>query len=105
MYPIEIAGSIFEANGVSADLELPTRDRQLREWLVMRGVQGRWIDRMEGALQGELSLKVRDNYAFHIIQGQLILVNVTVVRQEQIVWSELNSKIDLTEFVMRDHVF
>jgi hypothetical protein len=29
---------------------------------------------------GKVSLRVRDNYAFHIIQGQLIMFNVTVVQ-------------------------
>jgi hypothetical protein len=75
MYPIEIMGSIFERNGVSA---IP-KERKLREWLVMRGVQDRWIDRIE-SIMGKVSLKVRDNYAFHIIQGQLIMFNVTVVQ-------------------------
>lgn len=75
MYPIEIMGSIFERNGVSA---IP-KERKLREWLVMRGVLDRWIDRME-SIMGKVSLKVRDNYAFHIIQGQLIMFNVTVVQ-------------------------
>jgi hypothetical protein len=64
MYPIEIIGSIFEGNGVSA---IP-KERKIRKWLAMRGVQNRWVDRME-SIMGKISLKVRDNYAFHIIQG------------------------------------
>ena len=80
------------------------KGKSVRQWLVMRGVQDRWVDRLESA-QGKLSLGVRDNYAFHIIQGQLKLTKVSMAQQEQIVWAEKNSMIDLTEFIMRDHVF
>ena len=102
-YPIEIAGSILERNGVNA-LQEVLKGKSVRQWLVMRGVQARWVDRLESA-QGKLSLGVRDNYAFHVIQGQLKLTKVSMAQQEQIVWAEKNSMIDLTEFIMRDHVF
>ena len=102
-YPIEIADSILERNGVNALQEVP-KEKSVRQWLVMRGVQERWVDRLESEL-GELSLGVRDNYAFHIIQGQLKLTKVSMVQQEQILWAQKDSRIDLTEFIMRDHVF
>ena len=98
-YPIEIADSILERNGVNALQEVP-KEKSVRQWLVMRGVQERWVDRLESEL-GELSLGVRDNYAFHIIQGQLKLTKVSMVQQEQILWAQKDSRIDLTEFIMR----
>jgi hypothetical protein len=58
-YPIEIADSILDRNGVSALLEVP-KEKSVRQWLVMRGVQERWVDRLESEL-GNLSLGVRDN--------------------------------------------
>jgi hypothetical protein len=103
-YPIEIADSILERNGVNALLEVP-KEKSVRQWLVMRGVQERWVDMLLESELGELSLGVRDNYAFHIIQGQLKLTKVSMVQQEQILWAQKDSRIDLTEFIMRDHVF
>jgi hypothetical protein len=70
-YPIEIEDSILERNGVNALQEAP-KEKSLRQVLLKRGMQERWVDRLESA-QGNLSLDVRDNYAFHIIQGQLRL--------------------------------
>jgi hypothetical protein len=75
---MEIKGSIIERNGVSAMQKLPN-EQNFRKWLDERGVQDRWIDRLESSQGMLLRFNVRENYAFHIIQAYLILINVTVV--------------------------